>query len=366
MAGKRVRCPKCRQIFLVEVDEEDEAPAPKKGGRAAPAVRKAPAKRRPRGDDDEDDERPAKKKSRRREEAEDDDEDSGPALTPEARRKLRQKDKKIRLKRVFMGLTIAMFKLWSLIVLMLILLVRVNIQSAVDVNEVIPNADKEFAPDSVKMFKDAVTFCQYLLTGMVMITPSIGIASCAYCLLTPKKSEAGGSVMTSLVFDVVPLVASFLIPIAAFNVFGLSVDQQDRFISLLITGCTVFSIMALFMFIIYLRITSIYLLEVKAAADALNMLAWLMLMTASGGLFMALHVYIAAFFAGLGGQLMSLGVGFLFSIIWFGVLYYILFNGTMAIIKGLRTNVGLSTGLISEEDEEEEDEEEDEDEEDDD
>ena len=45
MAGKRVRCPKCRQIFLVEVEddeEEEERPAPKR--KPAAAVRKAHAR----------------------------------------------------------------------------------------------------------------------------------------------------------------------------------------------------------------------------------------------------------------------------------------------------------------------------------
>src|SRR5262249_16256204 len=110
LLGKRIRCPKCGELFRAE--EVAEAPPKKKVKKRKPVDEdddepRRPAKRRPRDDDDDD--------------YEDDDDNvlgtNQSGLSPEERRKLRQRDRREKLKKVSIGLVIHIVKLWIIIVL---------------------------------------------------------------------------------------------------------------------------------------------------------------------------------------------------------------------------------------------------------
>jgi len=214
----------------------------------------------------------------RRASVQDDDEDNDSSdATPEERRKERQRQKKKSLAQVNIGLLIHVIKLWVFVVLVFFIFLWSVFGITIDTAS-LPNADPDFGKESIDLFKSTVNVCWKIILFLVILTPVVGVIGSGFCCLTPKKSEARGTIITALVFDFIPLVASIMILLAEFEAFGLEKTKNDTLLFYLSAASLFFSISALFLFVIFLRMLAYYIQKALLASEALNMVSWLMIM----------------------------------------------------------------------------------------
>lgn len=345
--GKQVRCPRCKELFAAvpadakataedtpaktkaepprrpvkrpPVDEEDDAPV-KSSPKKKPAPPRRPAKK---VDDDEDDFET----------------DSESPQTPEERRKERQRDKKARLRNVSLGLLIHTVKLWVLVVLVFFVFLTWIFGVTVATAQM-PSTTRDLSREAVELFLTFTGIGAILVMVLVVVMPIIGVVGSGYCCTIPKKSDARTTIMAALVFDVIPLVASLLIPLTVFNVFGMAPVSQNRLQNLLLGGSVFFSVGALFVFGIFLRQLAFYVQKPHISAEALNMVSWLVILSLVAPLVLYLMGYLSPMLTGMLGSPSTIGVLFLLTLIWFALFYYIFFRGMLRVIAGIRAEIG--------------------------
>lgn len=333
LKGKRVRCPKCKVLFRADaIDDDDEQPVtPSKG-----SARRVKTKKKP------DDEIPPVKRVRPALNDDDDDDDDydgggSSSASPEERRKARQRDKKQRLSKVTIGLLMHIIKLWVLVVLVLFFFLTTVFAFTVETSKS-PNIDAEMklAKDSREMFEFATGICGLIVMCLVVLTPIVGVVGSGFCCIIPKKSEARGTIIGALVFDLIPLVASILLPMTLFDVFDLEQAKKDRLLELLMAGSVFFSIAALFVFLIFLRQLAYYLQKALLAAEGLNLLSWLMIMTFSAPALLFGMGFLTPILTNMLGAVICLAALFLLTLVWFGTFYYMFFQGFVRLLKAER------------------------------
>lgn len=339
LLGKRIRCPKCGELFRAE---EIADPPPKK---------KAVKKPKPVVDeDDEDDDeprRPAKRRSRDDDDDEDFDDDESTLgkitsnLTAEERRKERQRDRRERLGKVNIGLLIHIIKLWAVVVLVLFIFLFRVFDVTVETEKLA--AERDLSPEARDYFRLFTKICQIIVLCLTALTPVVGIASSVFCCLIPKKSEARPTIISALVFDVLPLIASVMIPLAAFDTLGLAKDSNERLLKMLVGASIFFSVSALFLFAVFLRQLAKYLQKSTLAAEALNLVSWLMIMTLAAPLVLGGMQYLGPMVQGSAGSVINVAVLFLLTLVWFGMFYYMFFQAMVRLIQTIRAHIGETT-----------------------
>jgi hypothetical protein len=366
LAGKRVKCPTCQTPFAVP------------GAKAAPAAAKTrPApKRRPRDDDEDDeDDRPRRRRRdedddddederpRRRRVADEDDDDDEPALTPEERRKERIRDKKSRLRYVSIGLLLHSIKLW--IYALIVLAVMLNVLFLIIVGAHATAADKDLSRDSIELF----VFLQFIfLMGVligVVVAPILGVVGSGFCLVVPKKSDARGTIISSFVCDVLPLFGAVLLMLAAFNFFDLEKEKNDRLINYFAIGNLSLTLIAMFLFIVFLRQLCAYLQKPVLGSEALNLVAYLIVEVVTLPLTLIGDWLVCAWLMSMLGSVVSIGALFLVMIGWFAQFYYLFLLQMVRLLQSVRDVIAYGPKGKKEEEEEEEDEEDEEDDDDD-
>jgi hypothetical protein len=385
-AGKKVKCRECGAVFVIPAAKPSakptaKAPAPSASGspgkgpakRPAPkpspiSARKpaAPAKRRARDeDDDEEEELPRK----RRRGADDEDDDETP-LTPEQRRKERLQDRRERLKHVNLGLLLHTIKMWASVVLIfaVILVVIFGVITAT-MDTYATSTDKtlqamvdlsDSARSNFRMMLSVFTIFSIIC---IVAAPLVGTVGSGFCLLIPKKSGASGTILTSFIFDVIPLVGLVFVLLGVLNVFGFEKEKNLRFVEYLLAGCGFFTMTALLLFMVFLRQLSAYLSKPLLGSDALNLVMYLIIQFVTFPLVMIVNGYAFKFALGaLGvGSVGGMGVMFLVSIGWFAQFYYLFFVPMLRLLGNIRETIEPRREKEDEEEEEDDEDEEDDD-----
>jgi hypothetical protein len=328
LAGQRVRCPKCKVLFRAQAEAETEEnnkpetplpPTPSKKKKKSPSG----GQRRPSVEDDD----------------EGGDESSG---TPEERRKERQRDKKRRLAQVSTGLILHTVKLWVLVVLVFFIFLWAVFGNTI-ANARLPNVDQDLDNETVKMFESTVDAFQKIILVLVVLMPVVGVIGTGFCYLIPKKSESRGTIVTALIFDFIPLIASIMIPLAVFGSFDLEKDKNDRLLYLLVAGSVFFSIAALFLFVIFVRLLGYYIQKALLASEALNLVSWLMIMTAAAPVALLGMKYLSPLIVGAVGSIVNMGLLFIITLVWFGTFYLMFFKAMLRLLGAERAAIAEIT-----------------------
>lgn len=322
LAGQRVRCPKCKVLFRAQADGVEEKP----DSPVAP-----PSKKRKKSAD--------RSNGMRRPSVRDEDDDEGGSdeATPEERRKERQRQKKKSLVHVKTGLIIHTVKLWAFVVLVFLLFLWWVFGLTVE-SSTLPDADLD--KSSVEMYKSAVGAFQNILLVLVVLTPVVGVIGSAFCCLIPKKSESRGTIITALVFDLIPLIASIGIPLAIFDAFGFKEPEKiTRLIKFLASISIFFSIAALFVFVIFVRILAYYIQKALLASEALNLVSWLMIMVGAAPAALLGMQYLSPIIVGAAGSTINLALDFIITLVWFGMFYFMFFQAILRLLGAERSAI---------------------------
>ena len=382
-AGKKIKCRECGAVFVVPAAKApaktpSKAPAPAgKGPAKKPpskpgpvSVKKPapkPAKRRPR-DEEEDEEEDRPRRRRQVDDDEDDADDEAP-ISAEDRRKERLRDRRVRLKYVNIGLLLHTIKMWASVVLIFAVLLMVIfgvISDKLDTLARSPDRAEKALVDVSDSARDTYKLMRAVFTvfGSICIvaTPLVGVVGSGFCLAIPKKSGASGTILTSLVFDVICLVGLILMSLTFFNAFGLDEAKNERFRDLLKSGCGAFTTMALLLFMVFLRQLAAYLAKPLLGSDALNLVMYLVIQIVTFPIVIYTMGFIFSFGLGaLGSSVAAMGFLFILSIVWFAQYYYLYFVPMLRLLGDIREVIEPKREKDEEDDEDEDEEEEDDD-----
>lgn len=356
LAGKKVRCPRCKSVFQVpEMAEE--------------AISEKPLRRRPRDDedDDDDDDRPRKRRAatydddddddrppRRRKAAvarrdDDDDEeqedDNSDFIDDQERRREERRLKKKQLKLVDVGLLLHYIKLWMYVIGMIlgmVALVMALIAGARATAMVAEGGGRPVdAPDpggGVVLFGFGLFVIFVFLLNLIvsMIAPLIGVVGSFLACFIPKKSYARGTIIMSLTFDLVAIVAWLLGLLAIVNVFGFdNPDKQERMVNLMRLLSAFCQVAAWLTFLTYLRGLGAYLGEPGVGNEALNLIARLVIQVASL-IADVLIVAACAFMLGGVNPFVAIAIGIVVIIIWVIFFIFTFFLRLLKLITAIR------------------------------
>jgi hypothetical protein len=289
LAGKKIRCPRCQTVFEVpdpdddwDNDDEDEAISEK-------PLRKA-SRRRDDDDDEEDDDYDdddydeeeddrRRKPARRSAPVVEDDDDEEP-MDDATRKKLEKKLKKKQLKLVDVGLLLHYIKLCIYVVGILMGMVVVVLMMIIGAQA------GEGGGGGIAGFMIggiAILALMVFLLNLIIsqIAPLIGIVGSFLCCWVPKKSEAKGTIIMSLTFDLVSMVAGLLAFLAIADVFGMEMNKNINMIFLCRLITSVCSISAWLTFLTFLRSLGKYIGEAALGNEALNLIARLVVQVIS-------------------------------------------------------------------------------------
>ena len=330
LAGKKIRCPRCQTVFEVpdpddewDDDDEDEAISEK-------PLRKA-ARRRDDDDDDDDyddddDDRPRKKARRPAPVVEDDDDDEEP-MDDETRKKLERKLKKKQLKLVDVGLLLHYIKLCIYVIGILLGMVVVVLTMVASVG----------GPDVPAFFVAALAllwlFVIILNVIFSQVAPLLGIVGSFLCCWIPKKSEAKGTIIMSLTFDLISMVAGVLRFLAVFNVFGMEENKTNNLIFLCGLINFICSISAWLTFLTYLRSVGKYIGEPALGNEALNLIARLVVQVISLILDIMIIIVFGRFFVGI---VLAIILAIIFLTIWLIIFIFAFYLRQMKLISAMR------------------------------
>lgn len=313
--GTRIRCPKCKEPF--EAEALADKPEPRK-----PAARTPP-----------DSKKPASPSRKRRDADDDDDEgDTGSAATPEERRKQRQRDRREGLRKVSLGLLLHIIRLWATTVLIFFLLLGVVFASIVAASAQ-PNVER-LSNEATAIFSAIAFGCAILVIVLAASLPILGLVGSGFCCFVPAKAEARGLIITSIVFDVVALLAS-LLQMLAF-LFVSDPAKRERFEQLVQAGGIFFSFAALFAFILFMRQVAFYLKKTLLASAAMNVATWLIVVVITGPVVYLGLIFLSVLIVVMLGPVLSVGALFLVIIIWFALFYYLWFRPVLSLIANVR------------------------------
>lgn len=308
--GVRVRCPKCKELF--RADPLDETPEK----REAVPKKKAPVRAAARLDDD------------------DDDTGDGSPETPEDRRKLRQTDRKVRLRKVSLGLLLHIIRMWGITALIFFILLG-SIFSGIALAAKAPDVER-LAPDALMIFGAIALVCFIMVTIMGAAIPIVGMVGSGFCCFVPKKAEGRGLIITSIVFDVVALFASGLMALAPLLMEPV---KKANLVALLEPASIFCSFAGIFSFILFLKQVALYVKKPLLASTALNLLTWLIVVVISGPIILFALGFLTVLIIVLLGPVLTIGALFLVIILWFAAFYYMWFRPMLNLITSVRTAV---------------------------
>lgn len=345
LAGKRVKCPRCQAIVTVPGGAKETAVTSK------PPKVKAAARRKADDDDDdeeeEEDERPRRKaaspaKGRPR----DDDEEP---LDAQERLKERLRDRRRRLRLVNTGLLLHLIKLWIYVIIVLSLVVQNVFLIVVSVVRDLAAGDRDLSPDALALFAFLqVIFLFGVMIG-VILAPIFGTVGSGFCLMVPKKSEARGTIITSFVFDILPMIGSLIMILASLDVFGMDIESVDgkakleRLNMYIMLGSGFFTLSAWFLFMVFLRQFGQYIGQPGLGNEALNLIAYLIVQVISLPITMLVTLYMFRLFIGLLGSFIGILIMFIVVICWFAQFYFLFFIGMISLLNAMRAAVKEET-----------------------
>jgi hypothetical protein len=340
LAGKKIRCPRCQVVFEVPYPDDDDDVEEAEAVSEKP-IRKA-ARRRD-DDDDDEDERP-RRKARAAAPADDDDEDDD-ADDYEARRKEEKKLKKKQLKLVDVGLLLHYIKLCMYIV-GIVLAMTVGILFAIagaQAVEAVEAAPKGAAPAAGGV--EGFMFMGYAILALVafllnlvisLIAPLLGVVGSFLCCFVPKKSDAKGIIIISLIFDLVSLVAWLLNLLAITGVFGMEAHKTANMVFLLQMISFICTVTSWLTFLTFMRGLGKYLGEPRLGNEALNLIARLVVQVVTLIMDFAVIIVFGRYFVGV---VLAIILAIAFMSIWFILFIFTFYIRQLKLVSAMRQAV---------------------------
>ena len=344
LAGKKIRCPRCQVVFEVPYPDDDVEEAE---AISEKPIRKAARRRDDDDDDDEDDDDRPRRKARpaaARSDDDDDDDEDGPE-DYEARRKAEKKLKKKQLKLVDVGLLLHYIKLCMYIVGILLLmtiatLIAISGAQAVEAVEAAPKGQAP-AVGGVAGFQlmgFAILVLLYFVVNLVisLLAPLVGVVGSFLCCFAPKKSEVRGTLIISLTFDLISLIAWLLNVLAITGVFGMEAHKTENMVFLLQMITFICMVTSWLTFLTSMRSLGKYLGEPGLGNEALNLIARLVVQVVTLILDFMIIVMFGRYFVGVFLAIM-LAIGFM--TIWFVLFIFTFYLRQLKLVGAMRLAV---------------------------
>jgi hypothetical protein len=282
-------CPRCGTVFALGASAEPESLSLPHGMAARPEGRKSrddadeedddrPRKRKPR--DDADAEEPPRRRRPRREEEEDEEDDDEPVETVKLTRKQRQFSK------VRLGILFHIIKLWTYLASLLFGLVTLPLVLFVWV-----------AGGGGWI---ATILFQITFNLSMTIAPILGVVGSILCAFAPAKSETRGTIIVSVLFDALAPVFGVLQVIMLLAYIGTGGDDRvEKLVSYMFYARLACTLVAWWLFQLYLRKLSFYIRESLLASEALNVIVHFLIATVISPTMVILTTVMAVLFPGL-------------------------------------------------------------------
>jgi len=335
LAGKKIRCPRCQVVFQVpDLDEDEYADEDEDERISAKPLRRA--RRRDDDEEDEDEEDRPRARKRRPAPVEDDEEDDDDEeeMDPETRRKLDRQIKKKQLKLVDVGLLLHYIKLYVYVigmlfgigvVIMTLIAGAQNAERAVNAEQVAAGGDIVLLGFGLLVL---VSFFLYLL--LFLICPLLGVVGSFLCCWVPKKSEARGTIIISLTFDLINVFGWLLWLLASLRVFTSDTAKIDN-LNFLLTCISYICLVASWLtFLTYLRSLGKYLGEPGVGNEGLNLIARLVVNVVQLIVLFIVATRASAFLLGGINVFLAIAIGILCVVI--GTVFFI-FSFFIRLIK---------------------------------
>ncbi|MCI0682424.1 MAG: hypothetical protein L0Y71_09985 [Gemmataceae bacterium] len=364
LAGRKIRCPRCQTVFEVpdaddeyEDDDEDEAisekPLRKTGRRRAEddddddeedddRPRRKTRRAAVEDDGDDDDERPRGKARRPARVADDDDDDydddDEEPLDYETRKKLERKVRKKQLKLVDVGLLLHYIKLCIYVIGILLGMTVVVLMMIIGAQAGAGGAAGEGVAGFLIGGVAILALMVFLLNLVIsQVAPLLGIVGSFLCCFVPKKSEAKGTIIMSLTFDLISMVAGLLGFLAIANVFGMEPQKNLNLIFLCRLLTFFCSIAAWLTFLTFLRGLGRYIGEPALGNEALNLIARLVVQVISL-IFDIMCIFVIGRFFGL-PLIAIIILTIVFLTIWLIIFVFAFYLRQMKLISAMRRAV---------------------------
>jgi hypothetical protein len=269
-----VACPRCQAVFAPG-GAADLAVPPLPGGLAARP------ERRPSRDEDEDeaedDDRPRRR--RRRDEGEDEAEDDDrprrrrrpePEEEPDDEPDIEQPEltrKQRRLAMVRLGILFHIIKLWTYLAAMIFGLISLPLVLFLAI----------VAGGWVGRLLNIVTF-----NLSMTIAPILGIIGSIMCAWVPPRSEARGTIIVSMIFDLLAPVFGLFQLVMFLAYYGTGDVRIDRLVDYMFYARLACTLVAWWLFQLYLRKVAFYINETLMASEALNVIVHFLIATIIG------------------------------------------------------------------------------------
>jgi hypothetical protein len=283
-APSDVACPRCGTVFAVDASPDPDPFDLPAGMAARPESRKSrddeededdrPRKRKPRADE-EDDEPPRRRKPRREEEDDEEEfEDEPEEAVPLTRRQRKMAT-------VRLGILFHILKLWTYLGAMLFGFITLPLVL--------------FA--SVVFGSWVGTILSQITFNLAMtLAPIFGIIGSIMCAFVPPRSEARGTIIVSIIFDLIAPVFGVLQLIMVLAYWGLGDERVERLIDYMFFARMACTLVAWWLFQLYLRKVSFYMHESLLASESLNLIVHFLIGMVIGPTLLALMFAILVFF----------------------------------------------------------------------
>jgi hypothetical protein len=290
--ARAVACPRCGAVF----SSAGEAPSvPSLPG--AMAARSERRKSRDEDEEDEDDDRPRRRK--RRDDDDDDDDDkvrggpppkrpTAPPPRPAARRRAKEDEpddeddaeeddepfdapvltrKQRQMNMVRLGVLFHIIKLWIYLAALLFGVITMPLILFI----------AAFGGGWLGKLLIQITF-----NLAMTFAPIAGMVGSVLCIWIPPRSEARGTIVVSLIFDVLAPFFGLFQLIMWFGWFVTFDDRVERLIDYMFIARMACTLTAWWLFQLYLRKVSFYIRETLLASESLNVIVHLLIATVIG------------------------------------------------------------------------------------
>ena len=239
----------------------------------------------------------------------DDDDDDDEPMDDETRRKLERQLKKKALKLVDIGLLLHYIKLVIYVIGMLLGLAVVILLMVAfaQTTQAVADQGGKGQVEAVQPGGGFIIFGFTILAVLIfllqlfmsLIASLLGIVGSFLLCWVPKKSEARGTIITSLTFDLIHAIAWLLGVLAVAGVFGMDPTKTQNMIFLLDCINAICVISSWLTFLTFLRSLGKYLGEPGVGNEALNLIARLVVQVVSLILDIIFIIVFAIMFGGI-------------------------------------------------------------------
>lgn len=355
VAGKKIRCPRCQTSFVVSEMDDEEEDRPR--SRSREEEDEDEEDERPRGrsrddddeedDEDEEEEKRSKKKKKSKAKAKakadefDDDEvrEGEERLTPEERLKLRRKERKAQFGAVTFGLQMHFIKFMILLVAICVAILGFILSLAI-FGGMSLRPDQNAAEFAVLgSMSIPVAMMVIAQIAAVVVAPVLGIIGSFFCCFTPRGARTRVIIVSSLIFDLVPIIAGIIRLL--FNEVWYDIDPGKlvRLNHYLELGSFACMIMGWLFFMVYLRELGAYVGMPGVGNEALNLIAFLVVVVITTPINFIIDLYIFGFIAAALDPLFGVIVVVLLVLGWGTFFYFFFLIGMIQLLTRIRAGV---------------------------